>query len=179
MMRWRLERRASPVSVLLIVTDQDGALRALEFGDHETRMLKHLRERHGNHEVREGAAPNAVARALDDYFEGRLDALADLPVQTGGTPFQRAVWQALRTIPGGATASYGQIAARIGRPGASRAVGAANGANPVAIVIPCHRVIGADGTLTGYGGGIKRKEWLLGHERKHSVRTDQLDLLDT
>jgi len=94
-----------------------------------------------------------------------------VPVRAGGTPFQRVVWAALREIPPGRTTSYGQLAARLGRPGASRAVGLANGANPVAIAVPCHRVIGADGTLTGYGGGIERKRWLLEHERASLAAT--------
>jgi methylated-DNA-[protein]-cysteine S-methyltransferase len=88
-----------------------------------------------------------------------------LPVETGGTPFQREVWHALREIPCGTTTSYGKLAELIGRPAAMRAVGLANGANPVAVVVPCHRVIGANGSLTGYGGGIERKRWLLDHEK--------------
>ena len=91
-----------------------------------------------------------------------------LPVQTAGTPFQREVWQALRKILCGATVSYAQLAERIGRSTAVRAVGLANGSNPVGIVVPCHRVIGSNGSLTGYGGGIERKRWLLEHEKKHA-----------
>jgi methylated-DNA-[protein]-cysteine S-methyltransferase len=107
----------------------------------------------------------AARRALQDYFEGDIDAPARLPTASNGTDFQRAVWDALRLIPVGQTISYGALAARIGRPTAMRAVGHANGANPIAIVVPCHRVIGANATLTGYGGGIERKRWLLAHER--------------
>jgi methylated-DNA-[protein]-cysteine S-methyltransferase len=98
------------------------------------------------------------------YLAGRLDALDGLPVDAGGTPFQALVWAALRTIPPGQTWSYKALAERIGRPAAVRAVGLANGANPVGIVVPCHRVIGAGGSLTGYGGGLPRKRWLLEHE---------------
>src|SRR5208283_2077845 len=98
-------------------------------------------------------------------FAGDLRVLDLLPVETGGTAFQRQVWQSLREIPCGTTVSYGQLAERIGRPSAVRAVGLANGANPVAVVVPCHRVIGSNGSLTGYGGGIERKRWLLNHER--------------
>jgi len=90
-------------------------------------------------------------------------------VQTAGTPFQRAVWRALREIPRGATESYSKLAQRIGRPTAVRAVGLANGSNPIGIVVPCHRVIGANGSLTGYGGGMERKRWLLEHERAEAV----------
>jgi len=86
-------------------------------------------------------------------------------VETGGTPFQQEVWRSLRAIPCGTTTSYGKLAAQIGRPAAVRAVGLANGANPVAVVIPCHRVIGSNGSLTGYGGGLERKRWLLDHEK--------------
>ena len=101
---------------------------------------------------------------MQAYFAGELDAIENLPVETGGTAFQRQVWAALRQIPRGQTESYGELAARIGRPRAVRAVGLANGANPVGIVVPCHRVIGANGTMTGYGGGVDRKRWLLEHE---------------
>ena len=97
-----------------------------------------------------------------------MDALTDLPVVTNGTDFQRTVWDALRRIPIGHTVSYGALALRIGRPKATRAVGLANGANPVPIIVPCHRVIGANGSLTGFGGGLDRKRWLLTHEARTS-----------
>ena len=106
----------------------------------------------------------AVARILQRYFAGELAALDEVAVELNGTPFQKNVWQALRRIPAGATISYAELARRIGEPTAVRAVGAANGANPVAVIVPCHRVIGANGTLTGYGGGLDRKQWLLSHE---------------
>jgi methylated-DNA-[protein]-cysteine S-methyltransferase len=110
------------------------------------------------------ADPLDVTGHFREYFRGQLDALDALPVDTGGTPFQRRVWKVLRTIPAGTTLSYLEVARRVGAEAAVRAVGAANGANPVAIVIPCHRVIGANGRLVGYGGGLDRKRWLLGHE---------------
>jgi methylated-DNA-[protein]-cysteine S-methyltransferase len=106
-----------------------------------------------------------LAVALRNYFAGELDAIDHLPVKTAGTLFQRAVWSALREIPLGSTESYGKLAQRIGRPNAVRAVGLANGSNPIGVVVPCHRVIGADGSLTGYGGGMDRKRWLLRHEQ--------------
>jgi methylated-DNA-[protein]-cysteine S-methyltransferase len=109
------------------------------------------------------------------YFSGELTAIDTLPVATGGTEFQRLVWSELRRIPCGASISYSELARRIGRPAAVRAVGLANGANPIGIVVPCHRVIGANGTLTGYGGGIERKRWLLAHERELAA-TCQMDL---
>jgi methylated-DNA-[protein]-cysteine S-methyltransferase len=110
------------------------------------------------------ADPGGAASALRQYFAGNVRALDALRVETGGTPFQAKVWRALREIPAGSTISYQELARRIDAPAAVRAVGAANGANPIPIVIPCHRVIGANGRLVGYGGGVDRKDWLLRHE---------------
>ncbi len=112
----------------------------------------------------------ATASQLRDYFAGDLTTF-DLPLSLAGTEFQRAVWAALRAIPYGVTISYGELARRIGLPSASRAVGLANGKNPVSIVVPCHRVVGADGSLTGYGGGIERKRFLLALEQRVSGQT--------
>lgn len=113
----------------------------------------------------ERADAGGLRGVLETYFGGRLDALDDVEVELNGTPFQRRVWTALRSIKAGETWSYRDLAVRIGAPAAVRAVGAANGANPVAIVVPCHRVIGSNGTLTGYGGGLEIKSWLLRHEQ--------------
>ena len=118
---------------------------------------------------RDEALFTEARRQLDEYFDGRRAAFS-LNVDPVGTPFQRAVWDALLDIPCGETTTYGALAVRLGRPRASRAVGAANGANPISIVIPCHRVVGATGGLTGYGWGIDKKSWLLGHERAMSHR---------
>jgi O-6-methylguanine DNA methyltransferase len=172
-MRLRLERWTSPICPLLLVTDDDGVLRALDFDDYEPRMDQLLRNHYGDYSLGKGAAPDSITGALTAYFGGEIAAIVDVPTATGGTPFQREVWTALRAIPPGVTISYGQLAANIGRPAASRAVGAANGANPIGIVVPCHRVIGANGTLTGYGGGIPRKKWLLDHEERftHAQRS--------
>jgi len=115
--------------------------------------------------AREGAPPKEIAAALTSYFAGDLRAIDALDVDPQGTPFQRRVWAALRTIPAGTTWSYAELARAVGRPTATRAVGAANGRNPVALVLPCHRVIASDGTLGGYGGGLEMKRWLLRHER--------------
>ena len=112
---------------------------------------------------RDPAAAAAVRMQLQEYFAGGRRSF-ELALVPEGTPFQREVWRALRDVPYGCTVSYGELAAAIGRPRAVRAVGLANGANPLPIVIPCHRVIGADGSLTGYGGGLERKRWLLAHE---------------
>jgi len=111
----------------------------------------------------------AAARQLDAYFAGRSKKF-DLPLGLDGTPFQRLVWSALLDIPYGETRSYAQLAAAIGKPSATRAVGAANGRNPIAIVVPCHRVIGANGSLTGFGGGLERKKFLLTFEQGRELR---------
>jgi methylated-DNA-[protein]-cysteine S-methyltransferase len=162
-----LDRLATPLGVMLLVTDDRERLRALDWEDHEERMRRLLRLHYGPagapDRLREGSSPSARA-ALEAYFAGDLGAIDRVPVETGGTPFQREVWAALRRIPAGDTMSYGALAARIERRLAVRAVGRANGANPVGIVVPCHRVIGADTSLTGYGGGLERKRWLLRHE---------------
>lgn len=118
--------------------------------------------------IRDDAAFAAVRAQLDAYFAGELTDF-DLPLAARGTTFQLRVWSALRSIPYGATISYGELARRIGQPAAARAVGLANGANPIPIVLPCHRVIGADGSLTGFGGGLERKRWLLAHEAQHAA----------
>lgn len=155
---------AAPVGNLLVVTDAEGRLRALDFSDYEERMHRLLARHYGDFALAPGDAPAAVTAALDAYFAGDLTALDAVPVATGGTAFQKSVWAALRAIPAGETRGYGALAASLGKPGAARAVGLANGMNPIGIVVPCHRVIGADGTLTGYAGGVERKAWLLRHE---------------
>jgi O-6-methylguanine DNA methyltransferase len=165
-MRLLLKKYEAPEFSLLVVTDETGKLRALDYADYESRMNRLLRVHYGEYQLKNGAAPRPITDALDAYFAGEIAAVADVPVETGGTQFQREVWRALRDIPGGQTRTYGNIARAIGSPTASRAVGAANGSNPIAIVVPCHRVIGSNGTLTGYAGGIERKRWLLDHERK-------------
>ena len=161
-------RVASPLGPLRLVHDEEKRIRAVDFDDYEGRMLRLLRLHFGRvgHEftLMETAPEPAIKAAFDAYFAGDLTALDALPTKTGGTPFQRNVWAALRTIPAGHTMSYGALAAAIGKPAAVRAVGLANGANPIAILVPCHRVIGANMSLTGYGGGIERKRWLLAHE---------------
>lgn len=166
---------ASPVGDLSLVTDAAGRLRALDFGDYDARRDRLLQRHYGpSLRLAAGTAPAPLVAALSAYFEGDMAALDGVETATAGTPFQRAVWAALRTIGPGETMSYGALAARIGRPSASRAVGLANGANPVAIVVPCHRVIGAGGALTGFGGGIERKRWLLAHEARHTARQSDL-----
>lgn len=164
----------TPIGELLIVADGDGNLRAVDWKDHETRMLRLLRLHYGKvgFQLGETSDPGALGSGIKAYFAGDLKAIDRLPVKTAGTPFQRQVWYALRRVPCGQTLSYSKLAQRIGRPAAIRAVGLANGSNPVGIVVPCHRIIGANGSLTGYGGGIERKKWLLAHERIHACRSD-------
>jgi methylated-DNA-[protein]-cysteine S-methyltransferase len=159
-----LDRLATPIGIALLVTDAEGALRALDWEDYERRMRQLLRLQCGAVELVDGRAPENIRAALTAYFGGDLDCLASIPWRVGGTPFQRNVWTALRTIPAGTTLSYGALATRLDVPKAMRAVGHANGANPISVVVPCHRLIGADGSLTGYGGGLHRKRWLLEHE---------------
>ncbi|MBZ4418020.1 methylated-DNA--[protein]-cysteine S-methyltransferase [Myxococcus sp. RHSTA-1-4] len=161
-----IDRTATPIGELVIVADHEGRLRAIDWTDYEARMRQLLRLHYGERgfalePVRD---PHGLTKAMAAYFEGDLGVITRLPVETGGTPFQRSVWAALRDIPCGTTVSYAELARRIGRPSAVRAVGLANGANPVGIVVPCHRVVGSNGSLTGYGGGIERKRWLLAHE---------------
>jgi methylated-DNA-[protein]-cysteine S-methyltransferase len=170
-----VEHIETPTGRMRIVSDEAERLRAVDWDDHEPRMLDLLRRYYGRHAVslRETARQSHAAHALGAYFAGDLDAIAALATETNGTPFQRAVWAALRRIPAGCTVSYGALAAAIGQPNAVRAVGAANGANPIAIVVPCHRVIGANASLTGYGGGLHRKRWLLAHERGERPLFDQ------
>lgn len=157
----------TPIGTMLIVSDHDENLRAVDWMDHEARMLRLLHLHYGKigFQLELTHKRNRLRDAIRRYFAGELAAIETLPVQTGGTPFQRKVWRALRKIPCGITVSYSQLARSIGRPAAVRAVGLANGSNPVGVIVPCHRVIGADGSLTGYGGGIERKRWLLHHEK--------------
>lgn len=161
----------TPTGDMLCVWGTDGRVRALEWVDKDDRFKTLLARYQGPDTELEmqDAAPASVSRALAAYFEGDFAATATIEVDPGGTAFQKEAWAALRRIPPGETRTYAEQAAAIGRPAAVRAVGAANGANPVAIIVPCHRVIGADGTLTGFGGGIERKRWLLGHEGAAAV----------
>ncbi len=160
----------TPIGQLNTVCDQQGNLRMIDWSDHETRALQLLSIHYGknSYTLTKQRDPFGLTTRLAAYFEGDIRIIDDIPTATAGTAFQREVWRALRNIPAGQTISYGELARRIGRPSAVRAVGLANGANPIGVVVPCHRVIGANGSLTGYGGGLHRKEWLLAHERAHS-----------
>jgi methylated-DNA-[protein]-cysteine S-methyltransferase len=159
-----LERIATPIGEALVVTDEAGAVRAFNWTDYEARMLGWLKRHYPKAPLKEGRGPDSVRRAFQRYLSGEPAALEGLAWRASGTPFQLKVWETLCTIPAGETLSYAGLAERIGRPSAVRAVGLANGANPISLVVPCHRVIGANGALTGYGGGLPRKHWLLAHE---------------
>lgn len=160
-----LDRLETPIGEALIVTDDAAVLRAFDWADRESGMARLLRLHYGPIVPGSRAAPASLQRLLRRYFEGDVNCLAAIEWRTAGTPFQRAVWNALTTIPPGETLSYAALAAKLGCPRSVRAVGSANGANPISVVVPCHRVIGADGSLAGYGGGLERKRWLLDHER--------------
>ncbi|WP_308564988.1 methylated-DNA--[protein]-cysteine S-methyltransferase [uncultured Klebsiella sp.] len=156
----------TPLGPLWVICDEQYHLRAVEWEEHSDRMAQLLDLHYRSEGYRRTSAvnPGGLSSKLADYFAGDLHVIDTLPTATAGTPFQRGVWNTLRTIPCGQVMHYGQLAEALGRPGAARAVGAANGANPVSIVVPCHRVIGRNGTMTGYAGGVQRKEWLLRHE---------------
>ena len=172
-MKLWLDSFQSPIGTILLVSDGEH-LRALDFLDYRERMLRLLRLHYRTVELLPGSDPTGIKPRLLSYFSGELNAIADIPVTTGGTEFQKRVWRALREIPAGTTVSYGALAAQLGQPQAARAVGLANGANPVGIIVPCHRVIGSNGSLTGYGGGVERKRWLLAHEGGCSVLPSRL-----
>ena len=164
-----LERLDTPLGEMLLACDEQGRLRIIDWLDYEDRMRQLLRRQYPGTAVTlvETTEPSACSQAIKAYFEGDLAAIDGIEVATGGTDFQRAVWKALRDIPTGQTVSYLELATRIGRPTAVRAVGLANGANPISVVVPCHRVIGSGmkSPLVGYGGGLERKRWLLDHEK--------------
>lgn len=158
-----IDKLATPIGEVRIVSD-GVSLRALDFEDYEQRMDDLLRRQYGEIVFTEKSNPGGATHVMRAYFDGDIAAIESLKVANNGSEFQQIVWNMLRKIPAGKTWSYGQLAEAIGKPTASRAVGLANGSNPIAIVVPCHRVIGADGSLTGYGGGLSRKKWLLAHE---------------
>ncbi len=157
---------ASPVGELALVASGN-TLRVLSYPNYWPAFQKRLEQRHGPAALRQATSLPGITPVLDRYFAGDVTAVDTLEVEPEGTEFQVRAWRALREIPAGQTWSYGDLARRIGAPTAVRAIGAANGANPISIVLPCHRVIGSDGSLTGYGGGLERKRWLLDHEQRH------------
>jgi len=157
----------SPVGPLVLAARGE-RLCALTFADDWDAIAARVGRRLNDDEWRRAPDPAGAVGAMNEYFDGHIDAIDALPIELGGTSFQRDAWSAMRAIPPGDVASYGELALRIGTPRASRAVGAAAGANLIVIVIPCHRVVGSGGGLGGYGGGLERKRWLLDHERAHA-----------
>ncbi len=162
-MKFFIDRIPSPIGIILLVSDGK-SLCSLDFADYEARMMGLLQKRYESVELVDTIDPQGFSSKVRAYLDGDYGSLDDITVNTGGTSFQQLVWQELRTILVGTTLSYGQLATKLGKPTASRAVGMANSLNPVAIVVPCHRVIGAKAKLTGYAGGLERKQWLLEHE---------------
>lgn len=161
----------TPIGGLTLALDRDGALCMAEFADCAERTERWLaRKSNGSRQVRLGGGMDAVT-AFAAYFDGDLRALDGIAIRLTGTPFQNEVWTALRTIPPGRTFGYGAFAERLGRQQAARAVGHANGTNPLSIVVPCHRLVGAGGALTKYGGGLERKRWLLDHEARYAAQS--------
>jgi methylated-DNA-[protein]-cysteine S-methyltransferase len=159
-------RRLHPIGRIVIVVDGD-KLCSLDFEDYNERMMRLLQRRYAEVRLKLVNDPHGFCARIRDYFAGDYGSLAAIPVHTGGTPFQQQVWTALRGIPVGETSTYSRLAANIGRPSAARAVGMAVSLNPVAIVLPCHRVVGSSASLTGYAGGLERKRWLLRHEHAY------------
>lgn len=158
-----IDRIDSPIGTILLVIDGN-KLCSLDYEEYEQRMLLLLERRYGPVQLLPKVDPEGFGSRIRSYLAGDYSALSDIAVSTGGTPFQQRVWHALRTIPVGTTATYGELAAQLGKPTAYRAVGGTNALNPIAIVLPCHRVVGANASLTGYAGGLERKRWLLEHE---------------
>jgi len=155
----------TPLGQALVLTDKDGKLRAFDWLDCEERLHRLLTRHYGtDYEIVEGMRLSKASLLIGKYFDGNLNALDKMEIATNGTPFQKKVWNALRRVPPGKTITYTQMAKKVGSPEAVRAVGAANGANPISVVVPCHRMIGTSGKLTGYAGGLHRKQWLLVHE---------------
>jgi methylated-DNA-[protein]-cysteine S-methyltransferase len=157
----------SPIGLIVVFEDDAGFVRALNFQDRVDNAIQLLGRYFGEIELREGRGRPSSLDHLDAYFAGKLQALRKIPVTLAGTEFQRSVWSALLRIRPGTAVSYADVANMIGRPGTARAVGAAIAGNPIALVVPCHRVIGSDLTLTGYGPGLHRKRWLFAHEMAH------------
>jgi len=158
-----IDRFDSVLGEILLVSDGK-RLCALDYADYENRMMILLRRHYPKLQLREASDPQGFTSLLGAYFAGDLGCIDRIPVNTRGTAFQQQVWSALRTIPPGTALTYGELAAQLGKPTAYRAVGMTNALNPIAIVVPCHRLVGVNGALTGYAGGLERKRWLLQHE---------------
>ncbi len=162
-MKLLIDRIASPLGTIILISDGK-SLCSLDFADYEPRMMALLYKRYESLQLENAIDPQGFSSKVRAYLDRDYGSLDDIPINAGGTDFQQQVWQMLRTISVGSAVSYGQLATKLGKPTAARAVGMANSLNPIAIVVPCHRVIGAKAKLTGYAGGLKRKQWLLQHE---------------
>ena len=168
-MRLYVTTVATPLGDLVVAASATSVC-TLDFVEEWPSAELRLRRRWSAAVLERGRDPVGAAGRLEAYFGGDLEALGDLAIDPGGTPFQRRIWDELRRIPPGRTITYGGLAGRAGCPSGPRAVGAANRLNPIAIVVPCHRVVGSDGALRGYAGGLERKRWLLAHEARYSSR---------
>ncbi len=164
-----VERMRTPIGILLLTHDDRRVCNA-EFHDQAERRNKELAHHFQGAKLERRYEPSNFAAALARYFKGELCAIDKLPVAKLGTEFQQRAWKALRCIPAGQTRSYGEQAAKLGRANAARAIGRTNGLNPISIIVPCHRLIGANGSLVHYGGGLERKRWLIEHEAKFAQR---------
>jgi methylated-DNA-[protein]-cysteine S-methyltransferase len=165
----------TPIGDMILIADGDGGLRMTWFDPQDGRWKKSFKRHYPVAKLVARYNPSGLSASMRAYYDGDVYILDKLAVVFGGTPFQNKVWKALRTIPCSMTLSYGTLARRICEPKAVRAVGLANGSNPIGVVVPCHRVIGSDGSLTGYGGGLPRKRWLLAHEAKHTASNFRLE----
>jgi methylated-DNA-[protein]-cysteine S-methyltransferase len=161
-----LDHLATPIGNLILVADNEARLHHLVWPESEEAVRRELARHYGPVTIETVKDPGGVSSQVQSYFAGDLAIIDNMPVVPIGTPFQLKVWAALREIPAGEPISYGDMARRIGHPDAFRAVGMACNANPVAVVVPCHRVVGSGGAMVGFGGGIPRKQWLLAHEAK-------------
>jgi methylated-DNA-[protein]-cysteine S-methyltransferase len=158
-----IDRFDSALGKILLVSDGE-RLCALDYADYEHRMTMLLRRHYPDFHLRKTIDPQGFSSLIRAYLVGDIACVNRIPIETGGTAFQQQVWSALRTIPSGTVLTYGELATQVGKPTAYRAVGMTNALNPIAIVVPCHRLVGANGSLTGYAGGLERKRWLLQHE---------------
>jgi methylated-DNA-[protein]-cysteine S-methyltransferase len=163
----------SPIGTLLAATNKDGALCLLSFSDHQDRFIKPHKRFYPGYTIVDAATPTTLASALHDYFNGIYNALDSLDIATCGSPFQQHVWAILRTLPAGIHTYYSTLALQSGGASYARAVGNACASNPIALVIPCHRVVGKEGELKQYAWGIERKAWLLQHESAHVAPSEQ------
>lgn len=168
-LRLAIETIETPIGAMLLAACPDGFLRAADFADCEARLVGLLKRRLGKaaFSLEAGKVSADITKAMGAYFAGEIAAIDRIALKTDGTAFQQTVWHGLRDIAPGSPLAYGRMAERLGRPQSARAVGHANGANPFCVIIPCHRLVGADGALTGYSGGTNRKRWLLDHEASY------------